>query len=305
VVDTVIRFILVFILLTFEFAIRQEYVIQISRKTKFFYISKIKNGIERIDMASDNFALLKWSNIIAFVATVVVNGLAGSTTLLGGVNTAQISDSNPTLVTPAGYVFSIWGIIYVLLGVFVVYQALPSQSEKEYALKIGWLFVLSSFLNIVWLVLWQYEFLSLSVLLMFLLLSSLILIYLRLGIGKSKVSLREKLAVHLPFSVYLGWITIATIANISVTLVSVGWDGFGMDPEIWAVLVLVVALAITISVLATRRDIAYGLVVVWALFGIAVKQSGNQTIVTLTEAFAIILLIAITVVIVLSRSKRV
>jgi hypothetical protein len=167
------------------------------------------------------------------------------------------------------------------------------------------LFVLSSFLNIVWLVLWQYEFLSLSVLLMFLLLSSLILIYLRLGIGKSKVSLREQLAVHLPFSVYLGWITIATIANISVTLVSVGWDGFGMDPEIWAVLVLVVALAITISVLATRRDIAYGLVVVWALFGIAVKQSGNQTIVTLTEAFAIILLIAITVVIVLSRSKRV
>lgn len=255
-------------------------------------------------MVANNPVLLKWSNIVAFVFTVIVNSLAGSTTLLGGVNTAQISDSNPTLITPAGYVFSIWGIIYVLLGVFVIFQALPSQKEREYTKKIGWLFVLSSILNIVWLFLWQYEILSVSVVLMFLLLATLIAIYLRLNIGKSAVSLREKLAVHVPFSVYLGWITIASIANVSVFLVSENWDGFGISPETWATLIIIVALVITLLVLATRRDIAYGLVIIWALIGIAMKQSGNQNIVTLTEASAIIILLALVATILLNILKR-
>jgi len=255
-------------------------------------------------MVANPPVLLKWSNIIAFVLTVIVNSLAGSTTFIGGLNTAQISDSNPTLITPAGYVFSIWGIIYLLLGVFVVFQALPSQKEKECTRKIGWLFVLSSIINIAWLFLWQYEILSLSVVLMFLLLATLVLIYLHLGIGKSPVTLREKLAVHVPFSVYLGWITIASIANVSVTLVSVNWNSLGINPAIWATLVLVVALMITLLVLATRRDIAYGLVIVWALTGIAVKQSGNQEIVMLSEASAIIVLLALAATILLSRLRR-
>jgi hypothetical protein len=255
-------------------------------------------------MVANNPVLLKWSNIIAFAFTVIVNSLAGSTTLIGGVNTAQISDSNPTLITPAGYVFSIWGIIYVLLGVFVIFQALPSQKEKEYTKKIGWLFVLSSIINIAWLFLWQYKFLSLSVILMFLLLATLILIYLRLGIGKSKVTFRERLAVHVPFSVYLGWITIASIADVSVTLVSVNWEGFGIGPEIWASLIIIVALLIGMLVVATRKDIAYGLVIVWALIGIAVKQSGNQNIIMLTQTSAIIILLALATTILLSKLKR-
>jgi benzodiazapine receptor len=254
-------------------------------------------------MVANNQVLLKWSNIVAFVFTVIINSLAGSTTLLGGVNTAQFSDSNPTLITPAGYVFSIWGIIYVLLGVFVIYQVLPSQKEKEYTKKVGGLFVLSSILNIVWLFLWQYEILSVSVVLMFLLLATLIAIYLRLNIGKSAVSLREELAVHVPFSVYLGWITIASIANVSVFLVSENWDGFGISAETWATLIIIVALVITLLVLATRRDIAYGLVIIWALVGIAVKQSGNQNIVILTEASALIVLLALAATILLSRLK--
>jgi len=255
-------------------------------------------------MVANNSVLLKWSNIIAFAFTVIVNSLAGSTTLLGGVNTAQISDSNPTLITPAGYVFAIWGIIYVLLGVFVVFQALPSQKEKEYTKKIGWLFVLSSIINIAWLFLWQYEFLSVSVVLMFLLLATLILIYLRLGIGKSPVTLREKLATQVPFSVYLGWITIASIADVSVTLVSVNWTGFGISLEIWAILIVIVALLIALLVVTTRKDIAYGLVIVWALIGIAVKQSGNQNIVTLTEASAIIVMVALAAILLISKLKR-
>jgi len=246
---------------------------------------------------------LKWINIIAFVLTVIVNGLAGSTTILGGKFTAEISDANPTLITPAGYVFSIWGVIYLLLGVFVVFQALPNQQGQAFQKKIGWLFALSSLLNIVWLFLWQYEYLVFSVVLMFLLLATLILIYLRLDIGRSDVRMREKLAVHLPFSVYLGWITIASIANVSLFLVSENWDGFGIGAETWATLIIIVALVIALLVLATRRDIAYGLVVVWALFGIAVNQSGNQSIVTLTEASAIIILLALAAVVLLSRLK--
>jgi len=255
-------------------------------------------------MATTNSALLRWLNIMAFLFTVLVNGLAGSTTILGGKNTAQISDANPTLITPAGYVFSIWGVIYILLGVFVVFQALPSEKGKDYQKRIGWLFVLSSLLNIAWLFLWQFEYLSLSVVLMFLLLATLISIYLRLNIGKSTAPLREKLAVHAPFSVYLGWITIASIANVAVTLVSVNWDGFGISPETWAALIIIVALLITLLVIATRKDVAYGLVIIWALVGIAVKQSENQNIVMIAEISAIIVAIAVAAVILLASLKR-
>jgi len=269
------------------------------------YISSNRKEMGRI-MASENSSLTRWANIIAFVLVVIINGLAGSTTTIGGKSTAQISDANPTLITPAGYVFSIWGIIYVLLGVFVVYQALPSQRGKDFHKKIGWFFVLSCAANIIWLFLWQFEYLSLSVVLMFLLLASLILIYLRLNIGKSKADTRERLAVHLPFSVYLGWITIATIANISATLVSINWDSvfLGVNAETWAILVIIVAVAITVLVLATRKDVAYALVVIWALVGISVKQSGNQTLVLLTEISAIVVAVAVLATLLLTVLRR-
>ena len=243
-------------------------------------------------MSRSDSGSLRWANVSAFALMVLVNGLAGSTTIIGGRNTAQISDANPTLITPAGYVFSIWGVIYVLLGVFAVYQALPSQRGSQFQRRIGWIFVLSSIANMVWLFLWQSLLLVASTVLMFLLLSTLILIYLRLGVGKSKATIREKLAVHLPFSVYLGWITIASIANVAVTLVSVGWAGFGISQATWATLVVVVALLISILVLVTRRDLAYALVIIWALVGIATKQSGTPAIVTLTQAGAELVAVA-------------
>ena len=253
---------------------------------------------------TEDSTLLKWANIFAFILMVIVNGLAGSTTLLGGKNTAEISDANPTLITPAGYVFSIWGIIYVLLGIFVIFQALPKEKEKEYHGRIGWLFILSSAFNIIWLFLWQFEYLVFSVILMFLLLASLISIYLRLDIGKSDVGIREKLTIHLPFSTYLGWITIASIANVSVTLVSLGWDGFGISFETWATLIVIIALLIAILVLITRKDIAYGLVIIWAFVGISVGQSGNQNIVTLTQASAIIVLITLISSILIAKLRK-
>lgn len=243
--------------------------------------------------ANSDSVVLRWGNIVVFALTVLVNSLAGSTTIIGGKYTAQISDASPTLITPAGYVFSIWGIIYILMGVFVIFQALPSQQGKGYLKRISWLFALSGLINIVWLFFWQFEYLSVSVVLMFLLLATLILIYLRLGVGKSRVTLSERLAVHLPFSVYLGWITIASIANVAATLVSFNWDGFGISPDTWATVVVAVALIITVLMLIIRKDVAYSLVIIWALFGIGVKQSGNQTIVMVTEITAAIIAIAL------------
>jgi hypothetical protein len=249
-------------------------------------------------MLTEESSLIKWANILAFVLMVLVGNLAGSTTLLGGKNQAEISDANLTLITPAGYAFSIWGIIYILLGIFA------RAREKEYHGKIGWFFVISSVFNIVWLFLWQFEYLVFSVILMFLLLASLILIYSRLDIGKSEVGLCEKLIVQLPFSTYLGWITIASIANVSVTLVSLNWDGYGISHETWATIIVIIALLISVLVLVTRKDIAYGLVIIWAFLGIAVRQSGNQNIVTLTQASAIIVLITLVSSILIPKLRR-
>lgn len=242
-------------------------------------------------------------NVVAFAATIVVNALA-TTTLLNGRTTAEVSDLYPTLITPAGFTFSIWGVIYILLFVFVVFQLLPRQRENLFHRQIGFLFVLSNIFNITWLFLWQYDYITLSVVLMFGLLASLIAIYLRLNIGKSNAPLREKACVHLPFSVYLGWITVASIANVSTALVSAHWDGFGLGATAWAMIVIVVALIITLAVLTTRRDIAYSLVIIWALVGIIAKQSGNQEVVATAEAGAIIIAISLISVVVISMFKK-
>lgn len=255
-------------------------------------------------MVSENSGLLKWLNIIAFVAVVLVNGLAGSTTLIGGQDTAQVSDNNFTLITPAGYTFAIWGIIYTLLGLFVIYQALPSDNGKTTG-KVGWFFIFSCIANICWLFLWQFEFLAVSVVLMFLLFASLLRAYLNLGISNSSISWRERIAVQAPFSVYFGWITIASIANVAAALVSVGWNGFGLSAETWGILVILIALLITTLVVITRRDAAYGLVIVWALIGISLGQSGNQNISLLTQISAVVvaLVIVLTKILQIFKSK--
>jgi benzodiazapine receptor len=243
-------------------------------------------------------------NIVAFMFTIVVNALAGSTTLLNGKTSGEISDLYPTLITPAGFTFSIWGIIYTLLLVFTIYQMLPRNREQPFLHQIGVLFALSGMLNIVWLFLWHYELITYSVVLMFTLLSALVAIYIRLDIGKSEASLWEKVCVHLPFSVYLGWITVASIANVAAALTAVGWDGGGIGQVTWAVLVIVVALLITLTTIATRKDVAYSLVIVWALVGIMSKQIENQTVVLTAEVSIVVILITIVAMTVVSRIKR-
>ena len=249
-------------------------------------------------------AFLQGINVVAFTVTVAVNILAGSTTLLGGKMSGDISDLYPTLITPAGFTFSIWGLIYTLLLIFSVYQALPRNREQPFQRQISLLFALSGALNIFWLFLWHYELISFSVVLMFALLATLIAIYQRLDIGRADAALREKVFVHLPFSVYLGWITVASITNVAVALTAVGWDGAGIDPMTWAILVTIVALIVTLAIIATRKDAAYSLVLVWALVGIISKQSENQTVVLTAEVSIAIILIAIATTAIVSRLRR-
>ena len=252
---------------------------------------------------SNEPALFRAANVVAFVLVVVVNILANLLPL-NGRTTASVSDSYPTLIAPAGYVFSIWGIIYALLLVFTVFQALPSQKDKPFLRQIGYFFLLSSLANTVWLFMWHYGQIVLSILPMFVLLVSLILIYVRLQIGRSSVTMSEKLSVHVPFSVYLGWITVAPIANVAAAAVSLDLNGLGLGEVTWTVLVIVIALIITLGVIVTRRDIAYSLVLVWALVGIVVKQSDNQSIVLTAGASAAVILAALVAVNLRSMLKR-
>lgn len=244
---------------------------------------------------------LQVGNAVAFLVVIVINAIAGSTKLLNGRNTADVSAAYPTLITPAGFTFSIWGVIYVLLFVFIVFQLLPRHRQDSFNLQVSYLFILSSIFNIAWLFLWQYDYIAASTPMILALLASLIAIYLRLHVGKSQVSRKEKLSVHLPFSVYLGWITIASIADAAAALVSANWNGFGVSPTVWALVVIVLALIIALTVLGTRGDIAYGLVVVWALVGIAANQGGHPEVVTTAEGGAIVIGIAVAVVALVSR----
>ena len=238
----------------------------------------------------EDYKYLQITNIVGFIAVVAVNILA-NTLPINGKTTAELSDSYPNLFVPAGYVFAIWGVIYLLLLAFAVYQASPKRRGAQFLGKIGYLFGISCAANVVWIFLWHYELVFLSLVAMFALLGSLILIYLRLDIGRGDPPREERLYVHLPFSVYLGWITVAPIANVVAALVSINWDGFGLGEVTWTVVIVSVAIILTLLNIQTRADVGYTLVIVWALGVIIAKQMAIQSIVT-TAGLGIIVLVA-------------
>ena len=215
--------------------------------------------------------------VLAVIATIAVNGLANALPLNGQL-TGEISDRFKVYFVPAGYVFSIWGLIYLGLILFAIYQALPAQRDNPHLSQIGYLFVFSCLANIVWLFLWHYERFPATAVAMLALLASLIAIYLRLGIGRAAVSTGERWLVQIPFSVYLGWVSVATIANITDVLDYLKWDGWGIRPELWAVIMLVAAAGITAAMIFTRGDMAFALVILWAFAGIAIKQSSASLV---------------------------
>ncbi len=217
---------------------------------------------------------IRQAAVISTVLLTIFFNILANALPLNGQNTGEISDRFPVYFVPAGYVFSIWSLIYIGLIAYAVYQALPSQRENPRLRATGWLFVASGIANIAWLFFWHYNIFVLTIVAMLLLLGLLVAIFLRLGIGRETVSTQMKWSVHIPFSIYLGWITVATIANASNVLYDLGWNGAPLAPEVWTVIMLAAALIITATMLVTRRNIAYALVIVWASIGIAVKQVG-------------------------------
>jgi len=217
--------------------------------------------------------------VIGVVATIAINALANIVPF-NGQQTGAISDRFAIYFVPAGYVFSIWGLIYLGLIAFAVYQALPAQRENPRLRRIGGLFALASVANIVWIFLWHYEVFPTTLAVMLVLLGSLIAIYLRLGTGRSPVSRAETWMVRVPFSVYLGWITVATVANATQLLYFLGWNGGAIGPEVWTVIMLAVAVGLAWLMAITRRDVAYLLVLVWAFIGIATKHAGTPVVST-------------------------
>jgi benzodiazapine receptor len=233
-------------------------------------------------------------NLLATVATIVVNGLANALPI-NGQTTGEISDRFRVYFVPAGYVFSIWGLIYLALIAFAVYQALPAQRENPHLRRIGYLFALGCVANSAWIFLWHYELFELTLVAMFGLLLSLIAVYLRLDIGRVRVSTAEKWLVHIPFSIYLGWITVATIANVTSVLYYLNWNGWGIRPEVWAVIMLVVGACIASAVSISRGDIAYVLVIVWAFAGIAVKHAATPLVAITAGLMALIVVLTLLV----------
>jgi hypothetical protein len=219
--------------------------------------------------------LLKIFNVIAFIIMLRVNFLANSLPI-NGLTSGKVSDSYPNLFAPAGITFSIWGVIYLLLGIFVIYQLgfikeTPITDTKK---KISLYFIISSFANAAWIFSWHYQLFSLSVAIMSIILISLIAI--NNILNTSELNTKDKIFVKLPFSIYFGWITVAAIANVTTLLVSLGWNRWGFSEEFWTIIILFVGVIIGVITTIKNKDIAYGLVIFWAYTGILIKHISSN-----------------------------
>ena len=213
----------------------------------------------------------QYTNLLSVILALTVNMLA-STLPLNGQNTGEISDRFQVFFVPAGYVFSIWGVIYIGWIAFTIFQLQTSQKESPRLRRLGYLFATSNLANAAWLFCWHYNQFGLSVLVMLALLALLITSYLQLNVNRTSVTSVEYWSVDILFSIYLGWITVATVANIADWLYFVEWNGFGISAQIWAIIMLSVASLLGLVMALKQRDAAYLVVLVWAFIGIAVKQ---------------------------------
>ena len=237
-------------------------------------------------------------NILALIITIFVNGLANSIPL-NGKTTGEISDIYANLFAPVGITFAIWGIIYLGLGLFIVYQFGFLSKGKKYYLdivsRIGNSFIIGCLANALWIFAWHYDYILISMLLMLVLLLSLIDIYQKVYQTKQNTIL-EKIASQWIFSVYLSWICVATVANITAFLVSIRWNGLGIPPQTWTMAVIIAITALTLRFVFYKKDIPYALVTQWAFIGIIMKHiavwGGTYKGIIMMTAFCMILIFA-------------
>lgn len=223
--------------------------------------------------------MIRYINILFFAAMIVMNYLANALPL-NGKTTGELSGSFPNLFVPAGLTFSIWGVIYLLLLTFCFIQF--NSANQVIINRISWLFIASCILNALWIVAWHYGRLPLSVIIMLGLLVSLIwinIIIKDLPFGIIKAA----------FGVYLGWICIATIANVTGLLVANNWNGFGISEETWTVIMIFAGALITVAALWRFDNPFIGLSVVWAFAGIMIKRQADYRSIFVVAAIALAL----------------
>lgn len=216
-------------------------------------------------------------NVVALTLVIAVNALANILPF-GGQTTGEVSDKYTSMFTPAGFTFAIWSLIYLLLAVFVVYQALPSQRGDEQLARIGPWFKAGAAANALWMFAWHQEWIGVTLLLMVVLLVTLVRVYRLLDIVDATASTFSRWIVQLPFSVYLAWISVATIANVSALQSALGWNDAYLEQVSWTLLKLALAGALGAIVTLRRHDVAYGLVIGWAAFGIGAGQAATLAV---------------------------
>lgn len=228
---------------------------------------------------------MKYINLLFFSGMILMNYLANALPL-NNKTTGELSDSFPNLFVPAGITFSIWGIIYLLLLIYSVVQF--TGSNQIVIRNISWFFAASCILNALWIVFWHYGKLPLSLLVMLGMLGSLI--YINIIIRDLPLSI-----IKASFGIYLGWICIATIANVTALLVNYNWNGLGLSGEVWTIIMICIGAAIVALTIYRLHNPFVGLSVIWAFTGIMIKRQSDFKSIVLTALIGIIIVGTITV----------
>ena len=240
-------------------------------------------------------SLSDWGgNLVAFAIVILLNVLSNALPI-NAQTMPEISAKYPSLFTPAGFTFSIWGVIYLALLVFVIWQALPAQRNNQKVAGISKYFQVNCLMNAVWIVVWHYDLLALSLVVMLVILATLILIYRALIASIDTAPFTEHLALYLPFSLYTGWISLATIANASALQNGNGWDDVWLTAVQWTLVKLAIAGAVGATMILKHRDIPFALVVAWAAYGISVMQSATPEVSGAAATLSLLALVLVAV----------
>ncbi len=220
--------------------------------------------------------------LVAILFSIAINTFSNSFPL-NGVSIGTLSNTvfAAVQITPSNYAFAIWGLIYLGLIAFGIYQFQPDQRQNHKLQRSGYLLVFACLAQCTWIYLFLGRLFPLSVIAMLGILWPLILMYQHLGVGQRRVSPAERWFLHIPISLYLGWITVATVVNVANALYSLNWNGWGIDPTIWTVIMMIISTMIATIVIVLRHDMIYTLVIIWALVAISIRQI-NMPLIALT-----------------------
>ncbi len=252
------------------------------------------------------FIMLTIINTVLFFAMITVNALANILPI-NGLNTGELSALYPNLFVPAGLTFSIWGVIYLLLFIYIVNALVSAIKEKLECLdvKTQLAFAITCILNASWIISWHYKLILLSEFIMLALLVTLIYLFLKTSKLKTKGFL-QTLTISAPINIYLGWITVATIANSTALFVAKNWGAWGVPENIWTITLILIAACLTVIMLFKRNNICFALVIIWALIGIWLKRTHADIIhkdIILTVSIAIGLLVILTIYTLIKRKS--